>query len=715
MQNKKLLLFLFLLIFLTGCSAFNFGKETSQRTSSEEITVQPQQPLPVDVVILLDQSGSMSGAMGSPATDPKNLRVDAVKYFINNFATKSDQKNPNRIGVINFGSNTPSDYLIPLTEVYFQNQKLVDDITYKIKPLNLGETNFINALKCAINEFQVNDSFSQSRRTAVVIFTDGEPYDSRKLSLSAYFDEIKTYISSNFPSNCQIFIVGIDDQQNTWSKTLPYWKQILPSNQILKINQMSDLQEAFNNIIRQIFQIPNVPPDIVGTSEKVFNVPPYIDTLELHAFFETKGVSLDICGPDNKPVDFKKTSGCFAINKGTYTIFIISEPTPGEWKYKTVGGKGTILIYKNFIPVKVNLISPQSPYPAFKKSKIIVEFLRSNGSEVISDPKYPLRIVASIKDSNGNLLFSSILDKTGFATYESSGIFSINQKGIYNLIFEVAGGTDYSYSYTKKIEVADIPYLIAIKPKLNSIIPISNSLNIEVGLEKSGKALNPLNEFENSPLLLVRAQLKKFPGEMKSNIEPKIIWLDPEKSGSNLFACNFPVSKAAEGKYSIYIALKGMSKTFGNYSDILIVDFEMKPSLLQTLFVVFKYVILFFVFLWVLQWVLFLSLRRNKMENAQINLFVRDEQGEMQILSQLLSGKKYVLIKLSPKYSFGKAVNIPKGFVFVYGKKSNINFVYFNNLINYFLFPYVTAVTKRKKLTHGLETKIKDNLYINII
>ena len=80
MRNKKILIFLFLLIFLTGCSLFNLSKETSQRTSSEEIIVEPQTPLPVDLMVLLDQSGSMSGAMGQPATDPKNLRVDAVKY-----------------------------------------------------------------------------------------------------------------------------------------------------------------------------------------------------------------------------------------------------------------------------------------------------------------------------------------------------------------------------------------------------------------------------------------------------------------------------------------------------------------------------------------------------------------------------------------------------------------------------------------------------------
>jgi len=717
MRNKKILIFLFLLIFLTGCSLFNLSKETSQRTSSEEIIVEPQTPLPVDLMVLLDQSGSMSGAMGQPATDPKNLRVDAVKYSINNFSTKSDQKAPNKIGVINFGSNVPVQYLIPLVDVYFQDQQAIDNLTSKIKPLNLGETNFINALKSAINEFQVNNSFSQNRSSAVVIFTDGEPYDSRRLSLSAYFEEIKTYIDKNLPVSCQIFIVGIDDKQNAWSKTLPYWKQILPDNQIVKINQMSDLQEAFNNIIRQIFQIPNVPPDIVGTTEKAFTVPPYIDTLELHVFFETKGTSLEVYSPDNRLVDFKKTQGCFEIDKGTYTLFLISQPTPGEWKYKMVGGKGTVLIYKNFIPVKVNVVSPQSPYPAFKKSKVIIEFFRSDGSEVVSNPKYPLRIVVSIKDSNDNSLFSSILNKTGYGKYESSAIFSIDKTGFYNLRFEVAGGTEYSYSYIKRIEVSDIPYLAAIKPQLNSAIPISNSVNLIVGLEKSGKALDPSVEFENSPLLLVRAQLKTSPqiGETQTNVEPEIFWLDPEKSRSNLFTCNFPVGKAIEGDYSIYIALKGNSKTLGNYSNVLIIDFEMKPSSIQTLYLILKILILLLILLWILQWILFRILRKNRMDNAQINLFVRDDQGETQILSKSLSGRRHVLIKTRPKSAVTKGVKAPEGFVFVYGKKSNINFVYFKSMANYILFPYLIAITKHKKLTQGLETKIKDNLYITLL
>lgn len=715
MRKKKIWLFLFLLTFISGCSLFNFNK-TTQRSSSEEIIVEPQTTLPVDLLVLLDQSGSMSGAMGQPATDPNGLRVDAVKYFINNFSTKSDQKDPNKIGVINFGTNVPSQYLIPLTKVYFQNQQIIDDLTSKVKSLNLGVTDFIVALKTAVNEFQKSDSFSEKRNSAIVIFTDGEPYDSRQLSLSAYFQEIKSYIDKNIPSSCQIFIVGIDDKQNTWSKTLPYWKGILPENQIFKINQMSDLQETFNNIVRQIFQIPDVPPDIVGTTEKIFTVPPYIDTLELHAFFNTKGTSLQVYGPDNKLVDFKNTPGCYEIDKGTYTLYLISQPIPGEWKYKMVGGEGTVLIYKNYIPVKVSVISPQSPYPAFKKSKVIIEFLRSDGSEVVSNPKYPLRIVVSIIDSKNNSLFSSILNKTGSGTYESSDIFSLEKTGTYNLRFEVAGGTEYSYSYVKKIEVKDMPYLTAITPQINSTIPVSGSLNLTVGLEKSGKPLDPSSEFENSPLLLVRVQLKSSPqvGEEQSNVEPQVIWLDPEKNQNNLFTCRFPIERATKGNFSIYVALKGNSKTIGPYSDVLILDFKMEPSSLQTLLLILEILLLLVVAFWILQWILFRILRKNRMDNAQINLFVRGEEGEEQILSKSLSGRRFALIKTQPK-SASKALKIPKGYIFIYGRKSSIKFVYFSDMASYVLFPYIITVIKRRNLTQGLETRIKDNLYITLL
>jgi len=717
MRNKNILFFLFLLIFLTGCSLFNPGKEISERTSSEEIIVESQASLPVDLAVLLDQSGSMSGAMGQPATDPKNLRIDAVKYFVNNFSTKSDQKAPNKIGVINFGTSTPEQYLIPLADVYYQDQQVIDKLTSKIQPLNLGETNFINALKSAVSEFQVNNSFSQKRSSAVVIFTDGEPYDSRQLSLSSYFKEIKDYITQNIPSDCQIFVIGIDDKESTWSSTISYWKQIVPENRIFKINQMSDLQKTFNDVIRKIFQIPEVTPDIVGTTEKAFSVPPYLETLELHAFFSIKNTTLQVYDPESNMIDFKERVGCYEIDKGTYRLYLIFNPTPGQWKYKIVGGSGTVEIYKNYIPVKVNVMVPQSPWPVSKESKVIVKFARSNGAEVISNPKYPLRIVVSILDTSNNYLFSGILNKIGYSTYETENIFCLKQTGRYILRFEVAGGTEYSYSYTANMEVKELPYLKVLFPQNNSTIPLSNRVEIRVRLEKAGKNINPAVEFETNPLLLIRAQLAATPSidTEQPSLEPEVIWLDPSTVQNNIFTCSLPVKDASMGRYTAYIALNGKSKSSGTYSDILILDFEMRHSLVQKTLLALKWLGVALFVLWVVQWILFRAQRRKKMKIVQVCIFSRDENGkEANILEKNLSGKGFLLIKLKSKKNI-RQESKAKGYVYVYGEKDNVVFVYFSSIVKYILLSYFTALVGKKELTRGLESELTPNIYIRLI
>ena len=45
-----------------------------------------------DIFLLLDQSGSMNGYPGHPATDPEGLRVQASKYLIRNIAQKATKE-----------------------------------------------------------------------------------------------------------------------------------------------------------------------------------------------------------------------------------------------------------------------------------------------------------------------------------------------------------------------------------------------------------------------------------------------------------------------------------------------------------------------------------------------------------------------------------------------------------------------------------------------
>ena len=697
---------------LTSCESLS---TTSNRFSSEEIILRLNETKPIDIFLLIDQSGSMSGIPGVPATDPTGLRAEAAKYFVNNLSTKSDKKNPNRIGVINFGTSASLSSTIPLTPVYYEDQKNINFITTNIRPLNLGETNFISALKLAYSQFSASGTFSNNRNSAIVIFTDGEPSDSRNLSLEEYFSEINGFVKKSFSnSGTKFFMVGIDKQGKTWSKTLSYWKNIVPENQIFKITQMQDLKKVFNNIIRQLFQIPSVPPDIVGEAKKTFTVPPYLDSLELHAFFESRNANLEIHNPDNKIIQFNENGGNVRIDKGSYSLFIIPNPEPGYWNYKLTDGKGKVLIYKNFIPGSIGVISPADSYPVGKSSRVIVKFSRKDGSEIISNPKYPLRFVVSIKDKDGNKIFSDILKKQFGETYQTAKLFTPLKNGVYSLHFEVAGGTEYSYSQTKDINVKIIPYVDFIKPKEGSTIPVSNSIHLSVRLEENGKALDPKNGFETDPLLLLRAQIKDSPyiRQSRTKIEPEVIWLDSEKNDPSIFTCLLPVEEPQEGSYTVLVALKGLNKKLGDYSDISVLDITMKKNLVQKIIFVLQYFLIGLFLVWILQWLIFILWRRKKKcPQSQIGVYIKEKKEDSVPLKRLviqasLSGKRYRLLKLKRK-SF-KNIN---GYLFVFGSYNSVYYAYFDSKLKYILFPSI-AIFGKRILSRGYEKRILENLYI---
>lgn len=140
------------------------------------------EPFTIDAFLLIDQSGSMKD------TDPHNIRISAAEYFIDLLSQDYSKTLKHRLGIVNFGDKPPQT--IPLT---YLSPEGAAKLKNSLKPLDLGNTSFISALKEAKREFQRGERESQK---VVIILTDGEPDDSRKLSLGDYFKEIEDFVRS---------------------------------------------------------------------------------------------------------------------------------------------------------------------------------------------------------------------------------------------------------------------------------------------------------------------------------------------------------------------------------------------------------------------------------------------------------------------------------------------------------------------------------------
>lgn len=583
-----IVLFILIQMALFGCKGVIGRKEAEfiSRRAETSISLLPQAARPVDVFLLLDQSGSMSGYRNVPPTDPNGLRVEASRYFVRNIALKSDPKVPNRVGIVNFGTQAPPDLTVPLMEVVYPkiDPRNVESLLSSLRPLSLGETNFVAALRAAEEGFRSKGTFQQARKPVVVIFTDGEPYDPRRLPKEAYFQEIEQLVSTRLrPNNVELFLIWIDALGQSWERYAPRWQRILSPQNVYRITAMEELRDKFNEIVQVVFDIPKVPPEVVTPAGLDFELPPYLEKVEFHVFPEAERLTLKIFRPDGTAIG-RDDPGVSVRGFGTYDEIVIADPAPGKWRYQIVEGRGKVKVYRNPILIKMKLVRPEGVHPLGKPMTIVASFLRVDGREVVPHPQYPLKLFAKVVGPDGAEK-DLLLHQGGRGLYFSDPL-PIPQPGIYKILLKVQAadvqkGVVLTSTAENQVEVWSMPYVMVESPSAGSTLPFSNALSIEAKLLQEGNPISPEAVFSTPPGASIIAQVIETPSGKKS--DP--IWLDsvPEQEAPDRKPGRFhgvlPASLQEEGGYLLGVKVVGElrsgEKIPGDSSEVV---FVVRPS-----------------------------------------------------------------------------------------------------------------------------------------
>jgi len=141
------------------------------------------QPKPIDVVLVLDRSGSMKGA-----------RMTSAKSAANKFIEQMKKGNGNQVGLVSFASSTTLDQ--SLTVDY-------DAVKTKVSNLNAdGATQMRRALYEAITDVRTNGGSDTVK--AVILLTDGDwNYDGTPLAKGRGFPGTTSYLT--WPGNVPNF------------------------------------------------------------------------------------------------------------------------------------------------------------------------------------------------------------------------------------------------------------------------------------------------------------------------------------------------------------------------------------------------------------------------------------------------------------------------------------------------------------------------------
>lgn len=138
----------------------------------------------LDVIFIVDQSDSMSGASGGRANDPTIQRKNAVEGMIDLLVDLSLDQCPDsyhRLGIISFGNEGQSQVDLNLTDINPRNpqdaQELRGELKSKVLATALGQTYPEEAFDKAweMFEFSAAAGDDEPRKRVILFITDGFP------------------------------------------------------------------------------------------------------------------------------------------------------------------------------------------------------------------------------------------------------------------------------------------------------------------------------------------------------------------------------------------------------------------------------------------------------------------------------------------------------------------------------------------------------------
>ncbi len=380
-----------------------------------------------DIFLVLDHSGSM--IRGKEASDPEGLRVHAARYFIDYLKSFAREGARDRVGVVNFATDAPGTLQHPLADL--QDPTAVEVLKKKIRDYAaeavargdresrefLRWTSFIRAFE-AVRDLYLRAKDPKPLSTPVLIlFTDGEPEDARRLTKEAYFAELRRFTEEHlrglqpggrkdlFPVSFQIFVIGLDRQGRYWHRDERFWRQIATGGTFrLREGSEEEMEAVYGRVLETLLAtVPGEWKDLAAEQVEKITVPPYTDKVTISVLKERRQPTqtVEVKDPAGRVVRPEKEPGRISVSSGERVdLYVLKAPAVGEWQLRLTE-PGKVRIKTDLLPIEFRLISPKTPHPLGEPLVFSAKLLRSDGAPVVPLPEHPLRLSATLAQSGG--------------------------------------------------------------------------------------------------------------------------------------------------------------------------------------------------------------------------------------------------------------------------------------------------------------------------
>lgn len=500
----------------------------------------------INLILLLDQSGSMSGTETVRATDPKGLRIIASKYIADYLTLDATEKSWHRLAVVNFGYEVPEDKVIDF--VVLKNSENAETVKDNLSVLNLGGTDFIPAFETAYELLGGKDEFPEDRKNVIILFTDGEPEPrGGYTSKSSYFSKLQDRCNSLKENGAEVFVVALDEGGVFWEKDRHHWEEVAP-NRCFLARDASDITKIFHDIIISLIGAGSEESLTLKPGDNKITVKPYLERVTFTVF---KDPSQDITIKDSKGNSISSNSEGVGWSESAHQLIITQEdPHFGKWNINLSGGP-SLKMWVDFVPYEPELVEPRENQPQGKPFNIIFSLTKRDGRPVGEIGSQPITLSAYFMDSNGAKIKVK-LKKPKDGKYVSVNKYTDKEfpLGEHRIISQMQIETKNPKEKNHIFTVKALPYLIVEYPEEGEFIPQSEDTIVRLRLMYKGEPTDAESLFINAPEAII---FGKMTDEGKSDKLEKFLPIDGE---TGLFEAEFP-EITEEGEHHIEIIFEG--------------------------------------------------------------------------------------------------------------------------------------------------------------
>ncbi|MEM2946517.1 MAG: vWA domain-containing protein [Thermoproteota archaeon] len=543
----SIIILLLLLLLFIGEAILVIANE--EKTAGISMPVTPFGK-PLDVILILDQSGSML------ESDKSNVRVSAAGFLVEYLASFQSEYFDHRMGVVNFGTSAPQEYSLAPVHLTADG---IETVKGKIVPMNLGNTNVLAAFQESRRLFD-SVADERPRKKVVVLFTDGEPDINGVTPAVQLFPEIISYFRNNL-SDVTLYVVGVDERNAFWDKDRPFWEEIASSRTIrLEGFDETELKKTYAGIVVASFSDEKI--EWFETPEADIEVEPYLESMNVVLLKGSPDTRITVENPQGYAFDAENVEG--ATDNEAYTILGFKDPMPGKWRYM-VSGLGKATIGFNKIPIKVRMVfpGPKAAYPRGRPMKIVASFSKLDGTEVKEQAGVPLFPGATLTYPDGDKLDIKLV-RIGTGIYESEETVVPEKTGKHSLRLYLKGGPVISET-VNELDVRDLPY--AAFDGMQERYERNKPIAVRAVVLLAGERVTDLKSIfpDDDPRSVMYFVFDKVPEG--STVEAgKAQFMEPDEAG--VFTAREPVRLEKEGEYLLRLVLCGKLATGEKYTSI---------------------------------------------------------------------------------------------------------------------------------------------------